>query len=1134
MILSKFSEPANEPKGGAFWSSFDCQRVVFCSVHTTGPDPAYDGVFRLQAERRGTEPGCWESFDQVCNPFADHPERWNAEGGARRIATSLREEIQRAPPVAEVWRAFRKFIAGGALVASRIETVDPWLAHFADDPTERALSIGVAEVQSLFYPGRDTARSGAGARIRALGSSPTPAELRGALTEFVQQLFTEDPGFLALAVAGYAHAWRGFSAGAPEAAERLRFALALVDRPSAWCTSDATSRVNLPDGRLREQMDAHDAVDDLLDTLRPRCAVLGADFDAFDTVPVEREEPAPFDPTDAAMLDEVFRTHLAEQFATESSAPLSAGYRSGQHDVARHVAATLGAHEMLLVHAPTGTGKTLAYLVPAILWAVRSNVRVGIATYTRALQDQAMERELPRALAALESAGLGATPRVQRLKGRENYVCWRALKQAVPSASDEGESWLAWTMLALFAATDPEGDLDRLPLRASLPLEASAELQSTLRSLVRDVRAHTACCTHREDRSTCAAELARKRAERSHVVITNQALALHRPELFKHLVFDECEHLHDQALNAFSHTLTLASVRNLLLRLHRPGTGSGSQRSRAVLDKLRKMVIPGSPTWSAIDSARESWGGLTGALARLERALIAFEEWREIELKQRSDRDSHSLLREYAARADSSELRDSRCAFSDHGNGLDAALAAIAERLDEMPLRGVASIRRGLDLARLELTEVLRAIEAWYPLDENGPVFRPSTFYDVERDPKGELALVASVLLPHEYLGSQYYPQLATAIFVSATAWLQESFKPALGYLGLDRAAHPTEHEDRLPCVVRTAREPEVFDYSRVLVAVPRDAPSVTPDKQAFLDYVRRFVAFLGERTRGRMLVLFTNAQDLRQVGEELTGFFRARRIPLLFQNMEGASKEELGDLFRSRADSVLLGVDTFWYGADFPGDTLEYLVIVRLPYGVPDRYHHAQCAAMGAGEQRNRIYLPRAISKFRQGFGRLMRRVGDRGCVFLLDGRVLDARHRMFLRELPLENALARPSEDGVAHSVSRLVRGETSRCVYEALAHMDLVADVARRGLDFEFDGKPADVAHRDEGFGTQYAGRDMPPQAPFRTDAALDRSPRAPLRTDAAVDRSPGAPLRSDPAIDPLPPSTRLDIPLGDVPF
>ncbi|MFN9938628.1 MAG: DEAD/DEAH box helicase, partial [bacterium] len=85
-----------------------------------------------------------------------------------------------------------------------------------------------------------------------------------------------------------------------------------------------------------------------------------------------------------------------------------------------------------MVHAPTGTGKTLAYLVPALLWAARNEVRVGLATYTRALQEQAWDKEVPRALRALRAAGVEPMPRVAVLKGRETYLCWRALRHATP------------------------------------------------------------------------------------------------------------------------------------------------------------------------------------------------------------------------------------------------------------------------------------------------------------------------------------------------------------------------------------------------------------------------------------------------------------------------------------------------------------------------------------------------------------------------------------------------------------------------------------------------------------------------------------------------------------------------------
>jgi Rad3-related DNA helicase len=204
----------------------------------------------------------------------------------------------------------------------------------------------------------------------------------------------------------------------------------------------------------------------------------------------------------------------------------------------------------------------------------------------------------------------------------------------------------------------------------------------------------------------------------------------------------------------------------------------------------------------------------------------------------------------------------------------------------------------------------------------------------------------------------------------------------------------------------------------------------------------------LAERTRGRLLVLFTSSDDVRRVGLDLQSFFRARRLPLLWQGMRGSAKEELAELFRSRVDATLMGVDTFWYGADFPGETLEHLVIVKLPFGVPDRYHQAQCAALGFNEQNRQIYRPRALAKLRQGFGRLMRRESDRGVVYLLDQRVLEPKHKDFLRELPLA------AND--AHGAgAQFVRGSTELCLQKAFAFMGLTADIRRRGLDLPFQG-------------------------------------------------------------------------------
>jgi ATP-dependent DNA helicase DinG len=1135
------------------WHSQPIERTVFCAVWSTGPDTTLDGIVRIQALCSGATPGTLDVFDRVCNPSELDAENTIPFERIERDFGLTRSELARAPHASIAWREWEEFAAGRSVFVLERESFEAWRAHFAGRsrqssqargdleraPSERSFVIGLVEMAGLLFPGRlGQKRESLLAALtdrRASRSSHDhgPVELESALRELARRFLNLPEDALRVCVSGYVRAWRGLAAKEPAACSALLHALAMIDRPSAWAGAGSDSAAESRDGQLSACFEHELPLEDLLETLPPRCARESERWAGVESLPPDREEPLPFDPADRLLLDEVFRSSLPALFAAEHGAP---SYRAGQHAVAGAVADVLGSRELLLVHAPTGTGKTLAYLVPSILWARRHRVRVGIATYTRALQEQAMDREVPRALAALARAGVEPGVRVSVLKGRENYLCWRALKLALPDDDDPGETWLAWTALALFGLSDVDGDLDRIPLQSPLPLADTASYTKALAALIRHVRAQTACCTHRADRETCAAEIARRRAERSHVVISNHAFVLSRQEFFKHLVFDECEHLHDQAHNAWSHTLGLRSIRAMLTRLHRAGRGG---RNRALLDRWKSMVLEGTPSHVSVAGAIESSRVMASDVDRLEEEIERFLAWRAERARERSERDEHSLLREFvdAARADdgeseaAGELVECRRALAQHGNELEAKLAELAERLDTMPLRGAARMRRTLELARQDLAEILAAIEAWIPLDEGRPAFRPRTFYDVERDARGDIVLAARVLLPNEFLGRNYHPSLSTGVFLSATTWLQESFEPARAYLGLDRAAEPDEDEARPACVVRTFRAPDVFDYCRVLVAVPRDAPSIVSGKDAFLDYVRRFVAHLGERTRGRMLVLFTNAQDTLRVGEELAGFFRARRIPLWFQNMEGSGKEEISELFRSRVDSVLLGVDTFWYGADFPGETLEYLVLVKLPYGVPDRYHHAQCAALGTGEQRRRIYLPRALAKFRQGFGRLMRRESDRGCVFILDGRVLEPRHRFFLKELPILRSFERgtPFESsGDSPSLARLVRGDTDRCVREALEHMHLTQDVERRGSSGSFEP----LGDASDAVGDLVEASDE--REPLENSARESSRSSGVANEQVELDAEVGPTRREPPRVRNSPREERIDIPIEDLPY
>ncbi len=997
--------------------------VVFAALEASGADPAVDRLVRLRVLRRGADGG-------------DEARELDVSGDAR-----------------EAWTSFSQLVRGASIVVASAEGFSAWAQRFRASDGEALRAIGLDEVEALLFPMRSRRRVELGL---------APQEVRAELSEIVERFARLSHEVHALVAAGWTSSWRRLTEGAPTTASALACIAALIEQPSLW-RDDGGAR----DGLLALAQESRPENSDgalwgLADILRPRWADVGAQWKTLPTVPVSSESAEPLASADLDALDELFEERLPALFARPGAEP---SYRKGQHDVAREVGRWFCARKLMLVHAPTGTGKTLSYLVPAMLWSLRNNVRVAISTYTKALQDQALDSEAPRALAALKSIGVTEEPRITLLKGRENYVCWRALRLHAPAENDSGEAWLAWTSLAQFALLDENGDLDRFPMRCPLALGAqgTASYVRELGSLVRATHAALGCCSARNDRDTCAAEVSRLRAERSHILITNHAFALVRQAMFKHAIFDECEHLHDQCGGAWSFKVTLREIHEHLTHLRQPGRTN----SRAVLDRLERLAIQSAELSAHSQAANAAWLKAWSGLEALQASVDAFKAWRDEQRRKREARDEHSLLREYLGALDAEVERKpevrvitgAKALFDARGELLAAAteleseLSQIVGLLDGVQAPGVAKLRRSLELARGDLFEWREPLENFAPVVDGKPAFAKERFYDIEVDSRGQDLLAARVLLPNELLGRNYYPALDGAVLISATTWLRGGFETSMGYLGLDRAREPLEDETRAPSEVVTFRAEDPFDYSRVLIGVPNDPPDVAGARSDFQSYVRRFLAHLAERTRGRVLALFTNADEARRTGEELVGFFRARGIPLWFQGMAGVRKEELADLFRTRPNSVLLGVDTFWYGADFPGETLEYLVIVKLPYGVPDRYHHAQCAALGQSEQRRRIYLPRALSKFRQGFGRLMRRETDRGCVFVLDRRILVGANKLFLGELPVDSELGRSADADWPRGGAKLVLDGTDKVLDAAFEHMHLGNEIRRRGLATPF---------------------------------------------------------------------------------
>ncbi|MEL6429385.1 MAG: ATP-dependent DNA helicase [Planctomycetota bacterium] len=1079
--------------------------IACLCVWASGSDVELDGVVHVAAARRGAD-GAWEGFEESTRPFA-------ADGGATaRILSEFGVDsnaLSGAPTAAEIWPRLRAFVGARPVLCHDAETCDAWArqldleASVAAEPLEM---VGLDEIASLLEPGFLSSLAPSklvevlvDAVIRpAPRGAILPPHVLSAAAELVARFGDRGPVERSVAAHGWARALDGFRGTDAYAARRLALLLALVDAPNAWGGSvDMLAAGRLEDGWIQGGLAEDYDPDDPLAELEPAVAEEGRQVADLTPLRADPPETAPFPDEDLALLDDAFRVHLPAIFkeATSSSLSLADLYRKSQHRVAEEVARCLGGDALLLVHAPTGTGKTLAYLVPALMWAKRHGVRVGIATYTRTLQSQAMEREVPRALQALARAGLTDGFRVALLKGREHSLCWRSLRVHAPTDDDSPETWLAWVALALFGLRDGEGDLDRFPSRAPFRVTSEDAYRRDLRALLGHVRGQPGCCTQESEKGSCAAEVARARAERSHVVITNQSFALARPSFFRRVVFDECEHLHDQAFNAWSHRITFSQARRLLERLHDPRAKSGGARTRRrpPLDRIESKVLPGTPADDRYRAARSLWTHASSALARLESSVLEYQRWRAEAVTRRAESEQHGLFREFVLHSGYGEkMVEATVALVTAAKRLNGALGQLMDELEGLSLRRTGRLRRALTMARGDLTELVAAVDAWLPVQDGEVRFASSMFNDVEENVRGEPVLAALVLLPGDALGRFYYPELGAAAFVSATTRLGGGFEKSRGYLGLDRVGwidQETGEFDREAGTgrVSTFHAPEVFDYGRVLAGVPRGVPSVR-DREGYLDFLGTFLPWYAERTRGRMLVLFTSLRDVREVAERAGARFAARGLPLLWQGMDAAGKEELAVRFRERVESTLLGVDTFWYGADFPGETLETLCIARLPYGVPDRYHHAQCAALGTGAQRERIYMPRALAKFRQGFGRLMRTATDRGVVLVLDSRVAERRHRDFLGELPVE----RPGRFDV-EGAARLVRGDVDLVAREAFAHLGLLTDMERRGLPAHFtDGSPV-----RGGTPLDPAGRDAPP-APAPTEL-----PRDPFGTGGPVD-------------------------------
>ncbi|HEU4457000.1 MAG TPA: helicase C-terminal domain-containing protein [Longimicrobium sp.] len=647
-----------------------------------------------------------------------------------------------------------------------------------------------------------------------------------------------------------------------------------------------------------------------------------------------------------------------------------------------------------IAEAGTGTGKSVAYLLPAIRWALKNRERTVVSTNTINLQEQLVVKDLP-----LLRKALGEPFKYALVKGRANYVSIRRamLAQGSAGALFDAQKQAELQGIVEWIGKTQDGSLSDLSFRPSAEVwdEVASETDVCLRMK----------CPHFED---CFYQKARREASAADVLVVNHHLlfsdlAVRRlagnytaPAVlphYKRLILDEAHNLEEAATSHLGARVSRRSLFRTLRRLENRGKGvipafadalkgvRGDLLARSALDAIDERILP------SLERARE-------------RANAVFSFLDDV----------------FASGEETARLDDTFAAHPVWPLGLDDALSGLLDNL--------RSLLEGMELLRERVTveeEMKRQLEAQL-VELRGAANRVGAAADalrgalrpgegememvrwMERQPErqereGNLTLNAAPLDLSAVLRETLFQQVPTVVLTSATLATQGNFRFVRQRVGLSAMF---EEETR----VEEAILPSPFDFGRQsLLAVPLDLPLPAGDRDPRHDEATVRATIEHARiSDGGIFVLFTSYRALRHVAGELRRRGADHDWPLFVHGE--APRGQLVERFAASGRGILLGTTSFWEGVDVPGSALRGLVIPKLPFKVPtEPVTAARIEAIEArgGNAFASYMLPHAAIRLKQGFGRLIRSASDHGVVLILDGRIAKKSYgRYFLDSLP------------------------------------------------------------------------------------------------------------------------------------
>jgi ATP-dependent DNA helicase DinG len=630
------------------------------------------------------------------------------------------------------------------------------------------------------------------------------------------------------------------------------------------------------------------------------------------------------------------------------SGPLSKAknfeFRPQQQEMATAIANALEEERHLVVEAGTGVGKSLAYLTPAILFALKQHKKAIISTHTINLQEQLLYKDIPILKKILPVEFEAAL-----VKGRQNYLCPRRLERALQQANElfTGPEQNELNRVAEWARTTRDGSL------TDLSVEPDPKIWIQVCS-----EAHI--CTQKTcgQDPRCFYQQARKRLLAADVLVINHTLlfVLLGPEVQEEresgfifpndfLVLDEAHTVERVASRQIGIGVSQYGLRSTIQRLYNARTRKG----------LFTMM-------------RDAQG------VRLAAELVD---------------DAEKFFAAVESKCDFNKGREFRV------RDVDLVPDTITGRLTALQARIAEAVKRSDDdFLKAELQEYgrrlrdnRRGITAF--LEQN----RPEHVYWVERAGKTAQFLTLNAA-PIDVA-----PELRQMIFRDNCSCIMTSATLSVGRADLAYFRRRIGADDAEPVLLGSP-----FNFQKQMrMFIVKKMPD--PREAGYGEALEHWIAHFVEKTEGCAFVLFTSYRGMQQIADRMAQFFSQKKFNLLVQG-GGAPRGKLLDQFKTTPRSVLFGTDSFWMGVDVPGEALSNVIITRLPFAVPD--HPLIEAKLELIEERGgdpftEYSLPEAILKLRQGIGRLIRTKSDRGIIVILDSRILTKPYgRAFLQALP------------------------------------------------------------------------------------------------------------------------------------